>query len=114
MKAILSKAGLLTAMAVLGLGAPASASTLDVKVPFPFVVHGKTLPAGTYRLDTENNVVFLRGEKGNHEGLFFVASPAGGHDPAGRRPALTFTKVENQYRLNTIWESGKEGEQVRR
>ena len=35
--------------------------------------------------------------------------PADGHDPAGNKPALTFSRFENGYRLSTIWESASEG-----
>ena len=35
--------------------------------------------------------------------------PACGVDPAGDKPVLTFTHVENVYRLSTIWESHAEG-----
>jgi len=105
-------AGLVAAF-VIGSGS-ARAAEVDVKVPFPFMVHGTTLPAGEYRLENEGNIILIRGEKGNHAGMFVMGTPAGGQDPAGNQPALTFKRDENVYRLTGVWESGSEGEQIRR
>ena len=35
--------------------------------------------------------------------------PAGGHDPSGNRPSLTFVRHENEYKLSAIWESANDG-----
>jgi alkylation response protein AidB-like acyl-CoA dehydrogenase len=78
------------------------------------MVRGTTLPAGEYRLENEGNIILIRGEKGNHAGMFVMSTPAGGQDPAGNQPALTFKRDENVYRLTGVWESGSEGEQIRR
>ena len=48
MRTKLLKAGLLTASCLALAAGSARAATLDVKVPFPFVVQGQTLPAGQY------------------------------------------------------------------
>ncbi len=104
------------AVAFLGLaGATASASpsdTLEVKVPFAFVVNGRNFPAGQYRVEREDmsrSVLLIRGEKGNHAAMFVSTTPAGGHDPAGSVPVLTFNHYENQYRLSGVWESETDG-----
>lgn len=109
MNSILKKAGLLTAVFVVCVGAAAQAATIEVTVPFPFLVHGKTLPAGQYRVETEGAVALIRGEQGNPAALFVATAPAGGHDPSGDQPALTFIRDETQYKLADIWESGSEG-----
>ena len=84
-----------------------------VNVPFPFVVRGQTLPAGAYVLqsdDQDRAVMMIRGATAHHASTALVLTiPADGRDPAGDKPALTFTRVENQYRLSTVWESGTEG-----
>ena len=49
------------------------------------------------------------GEQGNPAALFVATAPAGGHDPSGDQPALTFIRDETQYKLADIWESGSEG-----
>jgi hypothetical protein len=97
----------------------ARASTTEVaqaKVPFPFVVNGRTLPAGTYRVerdDLQSSIVLLiRDAKHQHVGTFISTVPDYGCDPAGWRPALSFTRQGNQYRLSGIWESQGEGWEV--
>lgn len=102
------------ALVFLGLcAASARAGEVIVKVPFPFVAGGRTLPAGEYVMQPAGQdpaVMLIRGENANHGSSAFVLTiPADGHDPAGDKPSLTFTRVENQYRLSTIWESGSEG-----
>ena len=86
--------------------------TLDVKIPFPFVVHGRTLPSGEYSIQPVSigsAVLLIRGQKGTKEGVMVLTTPASGHDPAGDKPSLTFKRYENQYRLATIWDSPASG-----
>ena len=113
MRSKLIQAGLAVACFVIATGA-ARASTLDVKVPFPFVVHGQTLPAGHYSVNDSGGVVLFRGENGDHANVFVLTHPASGHDPAGNTPALTFRRYENQYRLTGIWESSPVGREINR
>jgi hypothetical protein len=113
MKPIIVKSGLIAAVLVAGTAGVARAETLDVKVPFPFVVHGQTLPAGDYRVETEGPVVLLRGEHGNKTNVIFTIVPADGQDPAGDAPVLIFRRGETQYRLADIWESASRGGTVR-
>jgi hypothetical protein len=115
MRSVIRKAGLWTAVLAMCGGGSALASTIDVKVPFAFVVQGQTLPAGEYRLVRDTNdpsIVLIQGEKGNTATMLALTRPAAGHDPAGNTPALTFKRVENQYRLSDIWSSGAEGQEV--
>lgn len=114
MKSVITRFGLLAAVCVLGVVGSASAGTIEVKVPFAFVVHNQTLPAGEYRLENEGPILMIRGEHGNKTSMFVMTTPAGGHDPAGTEPALSFKRVEQQYRLTGIWESGSEGFQISR
>jgi hypothetical protein len=89
---------------------------LTVKVPFPFVVHGQSFPAGNYTIEREDmasSVLLIRGNRGNTAAAFVATTPARGHDPSGDTPVLQFTRHEDQYRLSTIWESGSDGLQVR-
>jgi hypothetical protein len=51
-------------------------------------------------------VWLIRGDK---EGAFVATVPTRGHDPAGNRPALTFVRHENEYKLSAIWESAYRG-----
>ena len=114
MKSIIKRTGLLAAAFVVCVGGSARAATIEVKVPFPFLVHGKTLPAGEYRVENTGSVVLFRGEKSNKASMFFMTTPAAGNDPAGNKPALRFTRHETQYQLADIWESGSTGLEVGR
>ena len=63
-KAVLFAAGL-----VLLAGGTTSAAPVDVKVPFPFIVQGKTMPAGQYRVQSDSHdpsVWLIEGENGTH------------------------------------------------
>jgi hypothetical protein len=92
------------------LAGTAGAATVQVKVPFPFQLHGQMLPAGQYLVTSEGNgVVEIEGVRGTNRAMFTMTTPASGHDPAGTKPALTFQRFETQYRLATIWTSGTEG-----
>jgi hypothetical protein len=115
MRSIMRKSVVLAGACLLVAGAAtnaAASSVLEVKVPFSFVVNGRTFPAGQYmveRDDMSSSVLLIRGEKGNHNFTFVSSVPAGGQDPAGSVPALLFKRDENHYRLSSVWESGSEG-----
>ena len=109
------KAALFAAGLVMVAGGTASAAPVDVKVPFPFIVQGKTMPAGMYRVESDSDdpsVWLIEGEKGTHAGTIVLTRGASGHDPAGDEPALTFDKNESQYQLVGIWESKAQGQEV--
>jgi hypothetical protein len=118
MKSLLKKSILLAGVVLLAGSASARADSEDlmvVKVPFPFVVEGRTLPAGQYVVEREepnSSVLLLRGERGNRAFSFVPTVPAGGHDPAGDRPTLSFTRQGKEYRLASVWESASEGQSV--
>ena len=116
MRSLTKKVVLLAAGLVMFTGVTANAATVDVKVPFPFIVQGRTMPAGQYRVQTDANdtsVLLIRKEDGTKAGIFVLARPAAGHDPAGDTPALTFNRYENnQYRLVSIWESAGQGQEI--
>ena len=113
MKSVIRTAAVLaTAIFALGTG-KAWAGVEEVKVPFPFVVHGTTMPSGTYRIQREGSALEIQGERGNRIAMFVGTIPATGHDPAGQDPAVTFTRHDNQYWLANVWDSAHEGLAVR-
>ena len=113
MRSILRRSLLLASVFLVFNGAAARAATVEVKVAFPFVVNGQTLPAGQYLVEDEGSTaVLIKGENGNHAEAFVLTRPAAGHDPAGEKPALTFTRHEAQYRLSGIWESDSDGRAI--
>ena len=105
------KSGVMVVAALLvGLAGTAGAATVQVKVPFPFQLHGEMLPAGQYLVTSDaNGVVEIEGVRGTRGGMFTMTTPVSRHDPASTKPALTFQRFETQYRLATIWTSGTEG-----
>ena len=115
MSSVAKRAAWLAAGFLVFAGGTASAGVVDVKVPFPFVVQGQTLPAGQYRVESdplESSVLWIRGEHGIKANMFVLTMAAGGHDPAGDRAALTFNRYENQYRLSDVWEAAGEGREI--
>src|SRR5437867_5517405 len=110
MRSVTKKAAFLAVAFLVVYGSTAGAANVEVKVPFPFVVHGQTLPAGKYLVEREGTeTVFIRGEQGNKAGAFILAMPASGHNPAGRQPSFEFTRGESAYVLSNIWESADTG-----
>ena len=90
-------------------GSAMAQDTLAVKVPFSFLVNGRELPAGNYTITRDSiasSVYLIRGDK---VGAYVATVPAGGHDPSGNRPSLTFVRHENGYKLSAIWESENDG-----
>ncbi len=113
--AVTTKVMLFAAGLVMLAAGTASAAAVEVKVPFPFVVQGQTMPAGQYRVESETtdpSILLIRGENGTKAGKFVVTRTAVGHDPAGDTPSLTFSLYENQYRLVSVWESTRQGQEI--
>jgi hypothetical protein len=115
MQLALKRSTLLAIGIVITTGAIARAETLDVTVPFPFVVHGQHFAAGEYRVqrnEADSSVVAIRGEKGSPVTVLVLTKPESGRDPAGDKPAITFKRFENEYWLSDIWEVGGQGRAV--
>jgi hypothetical protein len=96
-------------------GGSTGAAGLHVKVPFPFLVEGQALPAGEYSVQAVGahpSTLLIRGEKGSTAHVLVLTMPVASHDPAGGKPALTFTRYETQYRLTDVWESRDRGHAI--
>ena len=82
MRSLLRKSVLIASAVVLLGGVAARADAGDavkVKVPFPFVVHGQTLPAGEYRierLDLDPSVLFIESTTNMNKAAFVATMPA--------------------------------------
>jgi hypothetical protein len=81
-----------------------AADQLVVKIPYEFVVAGKTLPAGTYRI----NRVSDRDEKAlaissfeNHAGVLVLSSEVA-DKTSSEQPSLSFQQVGDQHLLSKI------------
>jgi len=110
MRSVTKKAAFLAAAFVVVYGSTAGAANVEVKVPFPFIVHGQMLPAGKYLVEREGTeTVLIRGERGTKGSAYLVTMPAGGHNPAGDQPSLEFRRGESAYVLSNVWESATTG-----
>jgi hypothetical protein len=97
---------LLTLMCVLGLGVAAKAEyrgEVVVTLPFEFVVGGKTLPAGTYRVsrvsdDKSTGLVFSSLE--NHTNVF--VHPIEIETAPADKPSVSFKQVGEQHFLSKV------------
>jgi len=100
-------------LVLLAVAVPTHAqSRIVANVPFDFIVHGQTFPAGNYEVSLSGsaNAIALIDNLKSNVATFVVTIRSGGIDPAGQEPALVFRHVENQYFLTEIWESQREGE----
>jgi hypothetical protein len=112
---VATRATLLTAGFLVCAGSAARADVVEVKVPFPFVVHGRTLPAGEYRVEYDPfapSLLVIRGEHGTKADTMTLTIPAGKPDPLAGKPALAFKHDANGYRLMDVWESSDQGQEV--
>jgi hypothetical protein len=96
----------MAALAVV-LAAPVSAQilTLNVSVPFDFVVGGHTLPAGDYVVGKVGDLGYLSLRNVSIDGTATVISsnPAGGPAVPGEA-SLTFHRYGGDYFLAKIWD----------
>jgi hypothetical protein len=113
------KRSLLVAGAVLALGQGAARAAdfrdMTVNVPFPFLVENRVMPAGKYLLqrdDQDRSLLLIRSESGKRVGSYVLTYNAGGHDPSGDKPCLSFTRKEGKYELSSVWESRDDGVNV--
>jgi hypothetical protein len=82
----------------------AGSTLLETNIPFPFVVSGRTLPAGTYAIERDGDVsgaLIIRGEHGNSASAIVNTRPADAAS-AGSHAALEFRRIDNQYCLSNV------------
>jgi len=91
-------------MAAFAMAAPAATSDqLLVTIPYDFVVGGKTLPAGTYRVSrvsTTDLGTLLLNNVNNHAGVLLNASEW--EDVRADKPELRFQQIAGQHFLSAI------------
>ena len=104
---------LIVAAAALAVIAPlyitASAAELNCRVPFSFIVNGKTLPAGAYTIDTSGGAMLVRGAQTSA----YVSANAALR-PAARsgRGSVVFLKTGDRYHLIEVWGGDGRGREV--
>ena len=103
-------------IAMLSFTGIASAETLEVKIPFAFIVGSQQMPAGAYRIqrssETGAPILLIQGEKGTTAQMFIQTTPLDRvTNPVGE-PALIFVPDETANRLTAIWGSSGAGYEV--
>jgi hypothetical protein len=112
MRSLIQRAVFGAALVMLSAGTARAADVLEVNIPFAFSVEGQTLPAGEYRLErpfNDQGVMIVRAMDGAQEAFFVTLNAAGGSNPSGDRPVLTFTRGANGYVLAGVWDSRRNG-----
>jgi len=94
-RGVLGFAGL--ALLVLGVGT-ALAVEVTSQVPFAFTVGTTTLPAGSYQISTNHDMLLVRG---NATAATVTSKAAGSTGPGS--PRLVFVKYGNRYFLREAW-----------
>jgi hypothetical protein len=97
---------LIALIAVAGLGIVAKSQVLDhvvVTIPYEFVVAGKTLPAGTYRVnrvfDSNERAVVLNSFENRASAIVLPSEVASAHADKAR---VSFEQVGDQHFLSKI------------
>src|SRR3954467_6809215 len=104
---------LIVAVAALAVFTPlyitASAEELKCRVPFSFIVNGRTLPAGSYAIVGNNGALLVRGA---HASAFVMGTASS--KPANRSGlgSLVFLKSGSRYQLIEVWQGDGRGHQV--
>lgn len=86
--------------AFIPLSLTASASEMNVRIPFGFVVNGQSLPAGAYYVSSSGTVVLLRG---GQKGALIMTGLADARNDRSGRGKLVFLKTGDRYHLVEIW-----------
>ena len=109
------KRAIVAVVVLLSCAVAAQAETLEVKVPFAFIVGSTQMPAGTYRLERgsmSSSVMMIRGEHGNNAQAFVLTTPLKGGSPVRDEPALVFVPDETANRLTQVWDSPTAGQEI--
>jgi hypothetical protein len=91
---------------VAGLGAAAKGQAVDqivVNIPYEFVVAGKTLPAGTYRMNRLSNIdpeVLILSSLESRAGLMVSATEV--ESTRADKPEVSFEQIDGQHFLSKI------------
>lgn len=110
------KRAIVAVVVLLASAVAAQAETLEVKVPFAFIVGSTQMPAGTYRLERDpsrsSSVILIRGEHGNNAQAFVLTTPLKGGSPVRDEPVLVFVPDETANRLTQVWGSSTAGQEI--
>ena len=88
------------------LSVTTSAAEINCRIPFSFIVNGKTLAPGNYSLSTHDSLVTVRGAAAT---IFALTNGTSG--PVAP-PKLVFLKTGDRYDLAEIWMGDGSGREV--
>jgi hypothetical protein len=106
-KRMLSVAAAAVLIAFTSLSVTMAAAEMNCRIPFRFIVHGKTLPPGTYAVTTNNSVVQLKGLQGS---AFVLTNGLLSNKQTDHK--LVFLKTGDRYDLIEIWNGYGTGREV--
>ena len=92
--------GAIALVALAPFSVTTSAQEMTCRVPFGFIVNGRTLPAGQYSVANNNGMLIVRGER---DGAMVLGIPAGRQNEQSTRASLVFLKTGTRYDLSEIW-----------
>jgi hypothetical protein len=90
-----------------GASTAAQAAEVRARIPFPFIVNGKALPAGSYALAEERGMLWVRGDRGAA-----VVLTQGVHSNEPVKPQLVFHRYGDEYILRQAWTGGSSGREL--
>ena len=102
--------GAIALVALAPFSVTTSAEGMTCRVPFGFIVSGKTLPAGIYNVANNNGVLMLKSET---DGAIVLGIPAGRQTDTSSGGSLVFLKTGTRYDLSEIWSPGGDGRLLR-
>jgi hypothetical protein len=94
------------ALAIPGVAHAQLASPIEFTTTFPFTVGMANLPAGTYRLQVDDDDPTMAEITGPHVGAFFAIVNA--EETAPTKSEVVFTKYGDAYVLKHVWVAGSE------
>ncbi|HEX4565792.1 MAG TPA: hypothetical protein VH138_04130 [Vicinamibacterales bacterium] len=107
-KRILSSVSFVVAFAILvPLSITTSASEVNCRVPFSFIVGGQTMSPGLYSVSTSQGYMILRGARQNA-----VVLTLADKESANGQARLVFLKTGDRYDLAEVWRGDGTGLQI--
>jgi len=90
------------------LSVTTSAAQLSCRIPFSFIVAGKTLPPGAYTISTDNAMLMVKSLRAS---AVVLTNGARGRTEAGRAK-MVFLKTGDRYDLIEVWTGDGAGREV--